>query len=186
MPSRLIRSWRAFLLPLLVLASASLSADEAFAVKGPIQPLSAVASGSVDLLLIAGGGLYGPTLGLKARFRNGFELGFRHSQWADGQAQDAGLYFMPASSLESRRRPYFGTEFFRSDRVAHAFDGVEALTAKADRPAILLVAGQEHRMGSRMALAYEAAGGARLTRQYTGPLPPLAFQLRAQMLCRLF
>lgn len=153
----------------------------------PSVPLpSAVATGSVDVLLQAGGSLYGPYLGLKARFPNGFELGFRHSQWQEGQSQDLGFYFLPASRLASGRRPYFGTEFFRANRAAYAFRGVPALSNLPAHPAILLVAGQEHRLASRLALSYEAAAGARLTRRYSGLLPPLTAQVRAQMLCRVF
>ena len=140
---------------------------------------SAVASGTVDLFFLAGGSLYGPSLGLKTRFSNGFEVGFRHAQWEDGYAQDAGLYFMVSPDLSRDRRLYMGTEYFRSNATTYALGG------KADKPAMLFVLGQEHRLGGRLALSYEGAGGLRLTRNYVGLLPPMVMQGRVQFLCRL-
>lgn len=165
--------------------AALLIAPTAHASRPPIEPPSAT-TGSVDLLLVGGGGMYGPSMGLAARFRNGFGISFRHSQWQGGQAQEAGLSFIPSAFLGTARRPYFGTEILRADASASGFGGLPTLESKRDRPALLLVAGQEHRMGGRMALAYEAAGGMRLTRAFTGPLPPLAFQARVEMRYRLF
>lgn len=155
-------------------------------------PPSAVASGSVDLLLLAGGSPHGPALGFKTRFRNGFEVGFRHSRWQGGHAEEAGIYFLPTSVLAQARRPYFGTELFRADRNAYGLMDRSSLEARRTasgperKPALLLVAGQEHRLGSRWAVSYEVAGGARMTRAYAGPLPPLVVQARAQLLCRVF
>lgn len=152
-------------------------------------PPSAIAGGTVDLFALAGGSLHGPGLGFKARFRNGFEVGFRHSRWQTGHAEEAGIYFFPAPFLARVRRPYFGTEVFRSDRNAYGLMDMSSpgsLKAPERKPALLLVAGQEHRLGSRWAVSYEVAGGARMTRTYAGPVPPLLVQARAQMLCRLF
>lgn len=149
-------------------------------------PPSAVATGKVDLFALAGASLHGPGLGCKARFRNGFEAGFRHSRWAGGHAEEAGIYFLPAAFLARARHPYFGTEIFRADRNAYGLMDRSSLAAPSRKPALLLVAGQEHRLGSRWALSYELAGGARMTRAYAGPVPPLLAQGRAQMLYRLF
>jgi hypothetical protein len=171
------------LLPYLLLVGASAPSHGA---KILPQPPSAVESGTVDFRLLAGGGLYGPSLGIQARFRNGFELAYRHARWLAGHADEAGIYFTPVPDLASGLRTYFGTELLRADHPAYALGAIPTLSSPDSRPALLLVAGQEHRLGGRMALAYEAAGGARLTRRYAGPLPPLAFQGRVEMRCRLF
>lgn len=176
-----------------VLLFLQLAAMPAAASRPDAPPPSAVTTGTVDLYALAGGSLHGPGIGLKARFRNGFEAGFRHSRWQAGHAEEAGIYFLPARFLARARRPYFGTEIFRSNGDAYGmmdFSGARAAsrTARAPerKPALLLVAGQEHRVGSRWAVSYEAAGGARMTRAYAGPLPPLLVQGRAQMLFRVF
>lgn len=145
----------------------------------PVAGPSAVATGEVDVFILAGGSLHGPSLGLKTRFKNGFELGFRHAQWEGGYAQDAGLYFMTVSEPSSGNRLFMGTEFFRSNGDIFALGGMAA------KPALLFVLGREHRLGGRVAFSYEGAGGFRLTRSYSGALPPMVMQGRVQFLCRL-
>ena len=169
-----------------------LSVSPAAASRPAAPPPSAVATGSVDLFAFAGGSLHGPGLGLKARFRNGFEAGFRHSRWQEGHAEEAGIYFLPASNLGRARRPYFGTEIFRADHNAYGLMDLsghatqQTARGPARKPALLVVAGQEHRLGDRWAVSYEVAGGARMTRAYAGPLPPMVAQGRAQLLYRVF
>lgn len=147
--------------------------------KLPIAGPSSVATGEVDVFLLAGGSLHGPSLGLKTRFKNGFELGFHHAQWQGGYAQDAGIYFMAPSDPVPGRRLFMGTEFFRSNGDRFALGGMAA------KPALLFVLGREHRLGGRLALSYEGSGGFRLTRSYTGALPPMVMQGRVQFLCRV-
>lgn len=166
-------------IPLPVSLALALALSLAHGARLPIAGPSAVATGEVDVFLLAGGSLYGPSLGLKTRFKNGFELGLRHAQWEGGYAQDAGIYFMAPSDPASDRRIFMGTEFFRSNGETFALGGMAA------KPALIFVLGREHRLGGRMAFSYEGAGGCRLTRSYAGPLPPMVLQGRVQFLCRL-
>jgi hypothetical protein len=141
-------------------------------------PLARHAANPVEISALAGASLSGPTLGAKARFENGLEMGFRHAQLGDAFAQDVGLYYVFMPDEDWMGRPFVGTELFRSNRNDRF--GAE------DVFAMLLAVGREHRVASRLAISYDVAAGAVLKMNAGDVLPPLTAKARAQLLCRVF
>lgn len=146
---------------------------------GQVVPLARSAPpAAVQVSVLAGASLAGPTLGARARFANGLEAGFRHAQLGDAFAEDAGLYYVFPPDEDWMGRPFLGTELFRSNRSDRF--------APEDVFAMLLALGREHRVASRLALSYEVAAGAILKMRPGDVLPPLTAKARAQLLCRVF
>jgi hypothetical protein len=143
-----------------------------------VAPTARGSGNPVEVAALAGASLAGPTLGAKARFADGLEIGFRHAQMGQAFAQDAGLYFVFPPDEDWMGRPYVGTEIFRSNRNDRF--------GSEDVMAMLLTAGREHRVSSRLAISYDVAAGAILKMRPGDVLPPLTAKARAQMLCRIY